>query len=110
MPDEILRRAELRFVNGTVVLYILRGGDFLHTHEGITLVAVAEAVAKLKRYDFEGRYDSARAYLGHVYFVPDDTMISAAAQELGIASATDLFGGVVPDSLYQMMSLIAEMP
>ncbi len=39
MPGEILRRAELRFVNGTVVLYILRGGDFLHTHEGITLIS-----------------------------------------------------------------------
>ena len=109
MSGEILRRAELRFVNGTVVLYILRGGDFLHTHEGITLVAVAEAVAKLKRYDFEGRYDSARTYPGHVYFVPDDTMISAAAQELGIASAADLFGGVVPYAFMKTKAMTHEL-
>ena len=72
-------RAVPRLVNGAVVLYIQRAGNFLSTHEGITLVAVAEAVAKLKQYDFAGRYDRARTYPGHVYFVPDDTMISAAA-------------------------------
>jgi hypothetical protein len=108
-PGEVLRRAELRFVNGAVVLYILGAGDFLGTHEGITLVAVAEAVAKLKRYDFEGRYDSARTYPGHVYFVPDDTMISAAAQKLGIASAADLFGGVVPYAFMKTKAITHEL-
>ena len=51
------------------------------------LVAVAEAVARLKRYHFAGRYDSARTYPGHVYFVPDDTIISVAAQAVGITSS-----------------------
>jgi hypothetical protein len=96
-------------VNGAVVLYILRAGDFLGTHEGIALVAVAEAVAKLKRYDFAGRYDSARTYPGHVYFVPDDTMMSAAAQELGIASAADLFGGVVPYAFMKTKAITHEL-
>ena len=104
-------------MNGAVVIYILRAGDFLSTHEGITLVAVAEAVARLKRYDFAGRYDSSRAYPGHVYFVPDDTLVSAAAQELGIASAADLYGGVVPYAFmktkvitHELVDIEAERP
>jgi hypothetical protein len=96
-------------VNGSVVLHILRAGDFLGTHEGITLLAVAETVAKLKRYDFAGRYDSATTYPGHVYFVPDDTMISAAAQALGIASAIDLFGGVVPHAFMKTKAITHDL-
>jgi hypothetical protein len=96
-------------VNGAVVLYIVRTGDFLGTPEGITLVAVAEAAAKLKGYDFAGRYDTAKTYPGHVYFVPDDTMISAAAQALGIASAADLFGGVVPYAFMKTKAITHEL-
>ena len=42
-----------------------------------------------------GDYD---AHAGeHVtYFVPDDTLLSATATDLGIRTDQDLFGGVVP--------------
>src|SRR6266404_6345507 len=40
-----------------VVLYLSRPDESLRTHEGTTLVAVADAIARLKHYRFAGRWD-----------------------------------------------------
>jgi hypothetical protein len=58
-------------------------------HQAATLAFIAEALAKAKRYDYAGEYNTAIDYTGRLYFVPLDTIV-------GIAGANDLFGGVVP--------------
>ena len=79
-----------------VVLYLSRPDDFLRTHEGITLVAVADAIARLKHYRFAGRWDELHRHSGRVFFVADETLLAPEARQLGIESADDLLGGVVP--------------
>jgi hypothetical protein len=83
--------------NHRVVVHLLRPRDFLRTHEGHALLAVARTLAELKRYDFAGCPGLVvpdRA--GHGYVVPDETLLAADAARLGIRSAKDVFGGVVP--------------
>jgi hypothetical protein len=53
-------------------------------------------IADVKGYEFGGPWDPARVYPGHVFFVPPDTLLVEEAARLGITSADDLFGGVVP--------------
>jgi Protein of unknown function (DUF3182) len=65
-------------------------------HEWLTHVGIAMRLAVLKGVDFANEYDSSRRYPGPVYFVPEDTLDIATANALGIRSARDLFGGVVP--------------
>src|SRR5438093_642572 len=82
--------------SGVVVLYLSRSDDFLRTHEGITLTAIADTIARLKHYRFAGRWDESHRRSRRVFFVPDETLVAPDARRLGIASADDLFGGVVP--------------
>jgi hypothetical protein len=82
--------------NGYVVTHCREGIAHLRTHEGITLSAVAQALARLKGYEFAGLHNPTRAYDGALFFVPDDTLLAAHARSLGIAGAGDLFGGIVP--------------
>ncbi|HEX3140383.1 MAG TPA: DUF3182 family protein, partial [Rhizobacter sp.] len=65
-------------------------------HEHATRREVARRLARLKGLEFCGEYHSASSYSSRPYFVPSDTLTGAAASELGIRSARDLFGGVVP--------------
>jgi len=81
-----------------VVFYLSRPDDFLRTHEGIRLVAIADTIARLKHYRFAGRWDESHRHSGRVFFVPDETLLTPKARQLGIGSADDLFGGVVPYS------------
>jgi hypothetical protein len=60
------------------------------------LEADAEVIAKLKGYDFAGSYEAGNRPPAPVFFVPDDTLLGEEANSLGIRSAVDLFGGVVP--------------
>lgn len=83
--------------NRRVVVHLGRPREFLRTHEGNALLALARALAELKGYDFAGCPGLVvpdRA--GHCYVVPDDTLLAADAARLGIRSAGDVFGGVVP--------------
>lgn len=82
---------------GSVVLGA--GRDAAHSvHEAATHAAIARQLADLLGYDFAGDYQRDHAYAGPLYFVPGDVLIGVeAAAELGIRSADDLFGGVVPD-------------
>ena len=81
---------------GTVVLYFSRLGTPLRAHQKALLKADAKAIARLKQYDFEERYDVLKNCTGAIYFVPDDTLLLDEAQPLGIQSPKDLYGGVVP--------------
>jgi hypothetical protein len=81
--------------NGTVVVCFSRLGTPLRAHQRRMLAADAEAIAELKRYDFGGDFDRAKQYKGHIYFVPDDTLLLDEAQSLEIRAPTDLYGGVV---------------
>ena len=82
--------------DGVVVVYFSRVGGSLHTHERVTLSAVAETIAQIKGAKFVGLYDNAKRYSGNVFFVPDDTLMLDEALCLGIHLPTDLFGAVVP--------------
>ncbi len=81
---------------GCVVTHCTRGSAHLRTHEGIALSAVAEALARLKGYDFAGHHSPGQTYDGALFFVPDETLLDADARALGIAGQGDLFGGIVP--------------
>jgi hypothetical protein len=82
-----------------------RSDDFLRTHEGFALMAIGEAIARLKHCRFGGLRDASRRYSGDVYLVPDGTLPTADARRLGIASARDLFGGVVPYSFVKTKAI-----
>jgi hypothetical protein len=81
--------------NGTVVVCFSRLGTPLRAHQRRMLAADAEAIARLKQYDFGGDYDRAKHHNNHIYFVPDDTLLRDEAEALEIRAPTDLYGGVV---------------
>jgi hypothetical protein len=60
-------------------------------HEAATHAWIAAEVARLMRLPL---HDAGMA--GSAFYIPDDTLTAAQAQHLGIRSAADLLGGVVP--------------
>jgi len=91
--------------SGVVVIYFSRGGAPLRAHQKVMLTADAQAIARLQRYDFAGQHDHARSYDGHVFFVPDDTLLLDEARSLGIRGPSDLYGGVVPHPFVKTKSI-----
>ena len=81
---------------GVVVVYFARLGGRLRNDQKIMLDADAQAIAKLKGYDFGGHHQAAHDYSGPVFFVPDDTLLRDEASSLGIRRANDFYGGIVP--------------
>jgi hypothetical protein len=80
-----------------VVEYSPQTGGFADTHERVTRAVVAKRLATLMGFAYGGEYDCSAQYLGRLYFVPSNTLISLEqAAQLGIAGEHDLFGGVVP--------------
>ena len=67
----------------------------MYAHEDVVLAAVARSIAELKRCSFAGRYCAEQQGVSDVFFVPDDTLVTDEAAELGIRSPNQLFGGVV---------------
>ncbi|MBP1473247.1 DUF3182 family protein [Frateuria sp. MAH-13] len=82
---------------GSVVLGV--GRDAAHSsHEAAAHTAIAQQLADLLHYDFAGAYVPGQPYSGPLYFVPGDVLTGLdSAAACGIRSASDLFGGVVPD-------------
>jgi hypothetical protein len=80
-------------LRGTVVTYPAARCD---EHERATHASIARALASLRGFEFGGEYEAGAPYRGPLYFVPGDTLLPGQARELGICSASDLFGGVVP--------------
>jgi Protein of unknown function (DUF3182) len=81
---------------GVVVIYFSWFGKPLQRHHKVVLDAGSKAIANIKGYDFGGCYERAYDRAGPVFFVPDDTLLTAEASCLGIHSPQHLFGGVVP--------------
>lgn len=80
---------------GSVVIYSNRGREALH--ERAVHLDLGSRLARLQGLEFGGEYDPGTAYPGFLYFVPTGTVIGRQnAQRLGMRSAADLFGGVVP--------------
>ncbi|WP_407179211.1 DUF3182 family protein [Bradyrhizobium sp. STM 3562] len=79
-----------------LALYFSRLGAPMYVHERVTLFAVAESIARLTGYRNAGVFDANEPSPGHVFFVPDDTLMLGEARELGIHSPCQLYGAVVP--------------
>ena len=67
-------------------------------HEASTQRETARRLAKIKGFLDGGEFDSLARYPAPKYFIPHETLTSAAASRLGIHGEDDLFGGVVPFS------------
>jgi hypothetical protein len=68
-------------------------------HERVPRAAMARRLAALLGYAFAGEYRADARPPGHVYFVPQDTLLAGDAARHGVRSARDLYGGVVPCAL-----------
>jgi Protein of unknown function (DUF3182) len=79
-----------------VVVYFSRLGAPMYIHEKITLSQVAENIARLNCYRYAGCFDANRHSAGHIFFVPDDTLMLAEAHALGIHSPCQLYGAATP--------------
>jgi hypothetical protein len=86
----------ITMARGVVVVCFSRFGKPLQWHHKVVLDLGAEAIARIKGYEFGGHYDTACDYSGPLFFVPDDTLLLDEASRLGIRSPNDLYGGVVP--------------
>ena len=64
--------------------------------EHATRAEAARRLAALKGAAFCGEYAADRSYGAPLYVVPSDTLTADVAPGLGVHSANDLFGGVVP--------------
>ncbi|GAB3395493.1 DUF3182 family protein [Azotobacter armeniacus] len=78
-----------------MVIYSNRGREALH--ERAVHLDLGHRLALLQGLEFAGEYDPKLDYPGPLYFVPTSTVIGRqSARRLGMRSAADLFGGVVP--------------
>lgn len=94
--------------SGTVVLHAAaRPPEFWRCHEGITLHGVAESIARFKGFAFGGHWDG--ALRDSIFFVPDETLLRSEADLLGLRSAHDLFGGIVPHAFVQTKVITHEL-
>jgi Protein of unknown function (DUF3182) len=81
---------------GIVVVYFSRLGIPKRAHQRTLLANDARAIASYKQYEFAEDHREVKEYDGHVYFVPDDTLLTDEARGLGIKGPSDFFGGAVP--------------
>ncbi len=85
-------------MRGKVFLYDQEKRGFADSHEAVSRAEIAKRLARLKGFEFGGSYDPAHRDQAPVYLVPNDTITCAEANELGIRSEGELYGGVVPYS------------
>jgi hypothetical protein len=90
---------------GIVVIYFSRLAAPQRAHQRALLANDARAIASYKKYEFADNHHGAKKYGGHVYFVPDDTLLTDEARELGIQGECDLFGGAVPNIFVKTKSI-----
>jgi hypothetical protein len=93
---ERVREGLTAMARGVVVVYFSWFGKPLQRHHRVVLDAGSKAIADIKGYDFGGCYERAYHHAGRVFFVPDDTLLTAEASCVGIHSPQHLYGGVVP--------------
>ena len=91
---------------GIVIVYFSRLGTPLRDHQRALLTEDAKAIARFKQYDFLGDADNlTKDHDGHVYLVPDDTLLADEARHLGIRDCSDFYGGVVPHRFVKTKSI-----
>jgi Protein of unknown function (DUF3182) len=78
------------------IVYFSRLGTPQRAHQRTLLTNDARAIASYKQYEFAEDHREVEEYDGHVYFVPDDTLLTEEARGLGIQGPSDFFGGAVP--------------
>lgn len=79
-----------------VAVHFPPSGAPMYTHEKIALSEVAKSIARISGNQFVGDYDPQVHVAAHLFFVPSDTLILDEARDLGILSAHQLYGAVVP--------------
>lgn len=89
-------RARPAAARSAVAVHFPPSGAPIYTHEKITLSEVAKSIAHLSGYPFAGEYDPEVHVAARLFFVPSDTLMLDEAQDLGIHSARQLYGAVVP--------------
>lgn len=80
----------------TVAVHFPPSGAPMYTHEKITLSEVAKSIARISGNQFVGDYDPQVHVAARLFVVPSDTLILDEARDLGIHSAHQLYGAVVP--------------
>lgn len=80
----------------TVAVHFPPSGAPMYTHEKIPLSEVAKNIARISGNQFVGDYDPEVHVAARLFFVPSDTLMLDEAQDLGIHSARQLYGAVVP--------------
>lgn len=65
-------------------------------HERASLQVLGEWLAAQLGWNFAGEFQPGQRYSQPLYFIPADTLTGETAESLGIVSAEQLFGGVVP--------------
>lgn len=79
-----------------VAVHFPSSGAPMYTHEKITLSEVAKSIARISGNQFVGDYDPQVHVAAGLFFVPSDTLMLDEARDLGILSAHQLYGAVVP--------------
>lgn len=79
-----------------VAVHFPPSGAPMYTHEKITLSEIAKNIARISGNQFVGDYDPEVHVAARLFFVPSDTLMLDEAQDLGIHSARQLYGAVVP--------------
>lgn len=101
-----------------VVLYGCPDYDDAGNHQGMTLAQIGRKVAEVVGYPFAGAFEAcgekrpaaAKRKTPPFYFVPLDTVVGLdRAARLGIHSAADLFGGVVPFAFISTKAITHEL-
>jgi hypothetical protein len=82
----------------TLVTHHARGSSGRKEHDRQSRRTVARRLAEVIGCPYGGDYDAAAGNAGPLYFVPDDALLAAEAETLGIRGPQDLFGGVVPSA------------
>lgn len=91
---------------GTVVLTINTGrSGALSQHEIESRRAMAERIAGLLGFRFDGGLLPGESCEKPLYVVPTDTLLASEAKALAIAGPADLFGGVVPATFASTKSI-----
>jgi hypothetical protein len=80
----------------SVVTFNANAGHVPPGHEAATRAGIARRLARMTGFPFAGEHDPDAPVPTRCYFVPADTLTADVAVKLGIRSADDLFGGVVP--------------
>ena len=91
-----MEHAEHGAQGGVVAAHLSEERGLASEHERASLLGFVRRIAALRQARDAGVFDPAQQYEPPVYLVPNGTLTGGEAAALGIRSADDFFGGVVP--------------